>query len=277
MDLSKLATNIEQDNDGIWFSEAHSAISYPEDGNDLCFELEEGSFWFNHRNRCLVEALSRFPPGGLLFDIGGGNGYVSLAIQHAGWPVVLVEPGDKGCRNAQRRGIHHIICSTLEDAGFAAGSMPAAGAFDVVEHTQDDLEFLRMVAGYLRPGGRLYLSVPAFRGLWSQEDESAGHYRRYTTALLRGVLRATGFQIEYLTYFFRILPIPILLLRAIPYRFGIRRSRAEVVNRGTVDHRAPSGRFSAILQNLLNREVAVIRSGSRMAWGSSCLAVARKT
>jgi len=33
--------------DGIWFSKDKGIVSYPKDGNDLCFQLEENSFWFH--------------------------------------------------------------------------------------------------------------------------------------------------------------------------------------------------------------------------------------
>lgn len=276
MNVGEIATNVDQCEDGIWYSRIKSSISYPESGNDTCFELEDTSFWFKHRNRCIVELLNRFPPDGLFFDIGGGNGCVSLAIQNADWPVALLEPGMHGSNNAFRRGIETVVCSTFEDAGFLEGTMPAAGVFDVVEHVPDDLEFLQLLARSLITGGRLYLTVPALGGLWSVEDDDAGHYRRYTCETLRRVVEQAGLKLDYLTYFFTVLPVPIFLMRSLPYRFGARRSAQRVVERSRTEHRPPTGPANAVLQALLNREVMNIRSGRKMAIGSSCLAVARK-
>ena len=42
-----------------------STVSYPTGGNQLYFEIEDGSFWFAHRKECLFRLLRRFPPGGL--------------------------------------------------------------------------------------------------------------------------------------------------------------------------------------------------------------------
>lgn len=275
MNLGDVAANIQPGEEGVWVSRTRSSVSYPERGNDLYFEIEERSFWFRHRNRCLIEAMKRLPPSGTFFDIGGGNGYVSLALQNAGWPVVLVEPGLRGAVHALRRGVAKVVCSTLEDAGFAEGSMAAAGAFDVVEHISDDLGFVRSMAHSLIPQGRLYLTVPAFSGLWSQEDDDAGHYRRYTACTLRRLVEQGGFEVEYLTYFFRFLPLPIWLLRAIPHKLGIRRSEADL-RRITSEHQAPGGPVKFLFDGLLNRELALIRSGRTMAFGGSCLAVARR-
>ena len=275
-DLTEIATNIQPGEGGIWVSRTRSVISYPEGGNDVYFEIEDRSFWFQHRNRSLLEAMNRFPPGGLVFDIGGGNGFVSLALQNAGWPVVLIEPGFRGATHALHRGVRKVICSTLEDAGFTPGCMPAAGAFDVVEHIPDDLGFVRTIGSSLAPNGRFYLTVPAFPGLWSQEDADAGHYRRYTAATLRRLLVKGGFEVEYITYFFRFLPLPILLLRTAPYRLGMRRSKAEMMARTSTEHKAPAGVFGSLFDGLLNRELALIRAGRAMAFGGSCLCVARK-
>jgi SAM-dependent methyltransferase len=274
MDLSKLAMNIQFE-EGIWYARTRSAVSYPEDGNSFCFQLEESSFWFQHRNRCILEILRRFRPGDLFFDIGGGNGFVSAAVQGIGCSVVLIEPGVQGARNARLRGIEHVICSSFEDAGLLPDSMPSAGAFDVLEHVPDDLGFLQSIASRLAPGGRFYLTVPALPILWSRIDQEGGHYRRYTTAALNSLLPKAGLHVEYMTYFFTTLVLPILFLRSIPHRLGIRQSEAEFANQVVTNHQPPS-RFVKSFEKLQGRELATIGSGRTMALGSSCLAVATK-
>ena len=67
---------------GIWYSQnCIGDISYTIQGNNTCFELEDDSFWFQHRNKCLVPIVRKFDQNGYFFDIGGGNGCVSKAIQ----------------------------------------------------------------------------------------------------------------------------------------------------------------------------------------------------
>jgi SAM-dependent methyltransferase len=273
--ISNLSTKVELASDGTWHSRRSAAISYPAESNEFLYQVEDKSFWFSHRNRCIVEALRRYSPQGVLFDIGGGNGYVSAAIQKAGWPVVLLEPGPDGARNARARGIEHVICSTLDEAGLKPASIDAAGAFDVIEHIEDDHGFLRSLAGILRPGGRLYLTVPAFPFLWSQEDIDAGHYRRYTLRTIEAVLRRAGFTVEYATYFFGLLPPAILLQRSLPHRLGIRFGKDSVEQQARAQHGAGQGALGRILAPILDREVQRIHDGKRLPFGSSCLAVAR--
>src|SRR4051794_33846409 len=103
--ISEIAHGLECRSEGFWVSLSASEISYPEQGNDICFSMEESSFWFNHRNDCILAIARSFPPQGTFFDVGGGNGYVARAIQDAGFSAVVVEPGPAGARNAKKRGI----------------------------------------------------------------------------------------------------------------------------------------------------------------------------
>jgi SAM-dependent methyltransferase len=217
--------------DGLWRPAEHeaevAAVSYPEGGHDACFEVEDGSFWFRHRSRCIVAAMRRHPPplGAWLWDIGGGNGVVAAALAAAGQPVVLLEPGLAGARNALRRGLTPVVCGEALSCGLPPGSIAAAGLFDVVEHIADDVGYLRGLHRLLQPGGRLYLTAPAHPALWSQEDIDAGHCRRHTLASMHRLLSAGGYEPIWSSYFFRPLPLPIAILRSLPFRLGLRPRR----------------------------------------------------
>jgi len=268
------ARNLVLDPSGFWVARHDQALSYPEEGNSLCFALEEHSFWFKHRNDVIVSTLQQFPPGGTFFDVGGGNGFVACALEKAGFPTVLIEPGRSGAENAKKRGLRNVICATTDAAGFAPGSMDAIGLFDVVEHIEDDAGFLKSMHKLLRPGGRIYISVPAFQTLWSTEDEFAGHFRRYTRRSLARVLRGAGFEVEYTTCFFWILVLPVFFIRSIPSRLGLRRKpTAESAHN---DHTAAGdGILGKTTGVFWSAERWWFRRGLRFPVGGSCLAVAK--
>ena len=264
--------NLELGPEGYWRSNRAQDISYPSEGNDLCFAVEDGSFWFQHRNRCIVETVRRNPPAGAIFDIGGGNGCVSRALLDAGFDSVVVEPGPSGARNAVARGVPNVICSTLEDAGFPPQSIAAVGLFDVIEHIADDAGFLASLNRYLLPGGKIYLTVPAYQSLWSQEDVLAGHCRRYSLQQLLDVVRSAGFEVNYCSGIFRFLIAPIFLARVLPYRLGWRRQlRPENVK---ADHQPANGLGAALLKRLCASEVAKIQSGRSQQTGATWLLTA---
>jgi hypothetical protein len=60
--------------------------------------------------------------------------------------------------------------------------------------------------------------------LWSQADELAGHSRRYSRTGLTSELARAGFEVRSCGYAFGMLVPAVGILRALPYRFGMRRS-----------------------------------------------------
>lgn len=273
-DISQIATNLALDRSGIWVSRGQSAISYPSEGNDLCFAIEETSFWFRHRNAVITALVRAFSPDQAFFDIGGGNGYVALALQRAGIDTVLLEPGPNGARNGAQRGVKVVVQSTLQDAGFKPASLPACGLFDVLEHIEDDAAFLRNLYDYIQPGGYVFLTVPAFNALWSIDDDHAGHYRRYSTASLAEKLTSAGLSVCYASYFFSLLVPAVFLFRTMPSRLGLRQSVQADVIKG--EHAAPSGMVGKVLDRFLALERDQIARGRRVPAGGSCVAIAQR-
>jgi SAM-dependent methyltransferase len=66
---------------------------------------------------------------------------------------------------------------------------------EVLEHIEDDGAALETVAGLLRRGGHLLLSVPANARWFGPSDHCAGHYRRYERGQLLALVQAAGFEV----------------------------------------------------------------------------------
>ncbi len=245
-------------------------MSYPEDGHRFLASVEETSFWFRHRNLAIQTVVRRSPPEGPIFDLGGGNGLVSRGLLDAGFPVVLVEPGPDGVANALRRELPVVIQATAKAAGFRDGSLPAVGMFDVLEHLEDDTGTLRWLSKTLRPGGLLYLTVPALGWLWSGEDAHLGHHRRYSRRLLASRLEEAGFVVEQASYLFAALVPPIFAVRTVPSRLGLGR-RSERLRR--TEH--SGGGMSGALAPLFAWERRRLADGRGIPVGTSVIATAR--
>lgn len=65
-------------------------------------------------------------------------------------------------------------------------------AFEVLEHIEDDKGALANWVEYVRPGGHVVLSVPAFQSRFGPMDAHAGHFRRYSPAEIADLLTAAG-------------------------------------------------------------------------------------
>ena len=275
LDLTKIFLKIKKSSDGIFYTNSNHSISYPSDGNELCMQVEESSFWFNHRNNIIAETIKNYNLEKVFLDIGGGNGFVSKRLQDDGFKVILIEPGKVGAQNSYSRGIQNVICSTLEETGLKKESIYSVGLFDVIEHIENDRQFLRNVNGYLKDGGYLYITVPSYKFLWSKEDDEAGHFKRYTLSKLKKLLQESGFKSEYSTYIFSLLPIPIFLLRVLPEKIGINlknHGKEKVQN----EHTLKNGILATLTQLLWNFELFMVRKKIRIPFGGSCFVVCKK-
>ncbi|HEY7699241.1 MAG TPA: methyltransferase domain-containing protein [Vicinamibacteria bacterium] len=86
---------------------------------------------------------------------------------------------------------------------------------DVLEHIEDDAEFLRRVVVSAAPGTRFFITVPAFRLLWSKHDLYLGHFRRYRLKELASLCLGAGLELQEKFYFFATIFPAVFALRAL--------------------------------------------------------------
>jgi SAM-dependent methyltransferase len=273
VDLTTIASGLRRVEGGFYASAGAEVVSYPTAANEGCFELEETSFWFLHRNQIVLDAVQSLPPEGMLLDVGGGNGFVSRALEEAGWQVALLEPGPDGVRHARVRGLRTVAQSTWDEAGFLPDTLGGVGLFDVLEHVADGDSFLRTIHAALVRGGRLYLTVPAHPWLWSEADRHAGHFRRYARQSLGEELVGAGFAVERMTHFFSFLVLPILAGRRLG---GALKKPRDLQALARKEHRPEAMLARTIVGSLCRLERDALGRGRCLPVGSSLLAVARK-
>lgn len=271
LSVDRLSQNLIAEK-GIWVSKHKSPVSYPAAGNAECFALEEDSWWFQHRNNSILAIMKRFPPHEFMLDIGGGNGWVARNLINHGIETVLLEPGEFGVKQARKRKIPQIIKSTLEDAELKTGSVPSAGMFDLLEHIRHDREFLKEVHRIIRPDGRLYITVPAHNWLYSHEDVFAGHIRRYSRKTLEQLLQSSGFEPEYISYYFSLLVLPVFFSRVLPYRLKLIKTKAHLTPK---DYVASNRLAHSLVLKTLSPELLLLKNYS-VPIGASLIAVGRK-
>ena len=277
-DISSYSSSLSLKKNRIYYADSSESISYPDDGNDNCFEIEDNSFWFRHRNNCIIEMIKNYPSPirSPIFDVGGGNGFVSKGLLDAGFDVVHVEPGHDGAMNAKKRGITHVICGTTHTAKLKPDTIPAIGVFDVVEHIEDDIEFLNHLWELLIPGGMLYLTVPAYQLLWSNDDIDAGHFRRYNLNNIEKTISSAGFKISYSTYIFIFLPVLVFLCRTLRFRLKLyNRSKKNNVRRKN-NHILPTGISGKLINSILSWELKRMKRNEKIYFGGSCMVAAQK-
>lgn len=214
----------------VWVSgSSPPETAYDDEMSAAVAEVAEGSWWFQLRNRLLVDLIGRQGRPAAIWEVGSGTGAVSLALSKAGLVTVAVEPSRVGAEQAAIRG-QTSINETLEELGLPASCLPGIGLFDVIEHLERPEELLIECRRVLASGSPIFLTVPAYKFLWNDADVHDRHFRRYRPKEVARLLTTCGFEVTSCGSRMASLVPPMFVVRTLPYRLGIRRS-VEAVTR----------------------------------------------
>lgn len=142
---------------------------------------------------------------GRVVEVGAGVGTFAeyLLRAPAVAELVLVEPADNNFPVLRERfaGVPRVrTVHGYLDQLEAATAADALVAVNVMEHVEDDRAFLEHAGRVLRPGGHLFLFVPAVPQIYGSLDAAFEHFRRYTRRGLDARLRGAGFEVLDLRY-----------------------------------------------------------------------------
>jgi 16S rRNA G966 N2-methylase RsmD len=71
---------------------------------------------------------------------------------------------------------------------------------NVFEHIEDDLKELKMIKKNIQKGGHVIIFVPALQSLFSDFDESIGHFRRYSRRTVTELAENAGLEVVKTMY-----------------------------------------------------------------------------
>jgi SAM-dependent methyltransferase len=175
--------------------------------------LEDRLWWVQGRKAIIREHLkraTRYGPITKIVDVGCGSGGNLDVLSEFG-KVVGVEPSESLARMARDRGLATKI---LQEDASGLDPMPHTDLFtmfDVLEHIEDDVGFLRQLRAKGGPRHQILVSVPAFQFLYSAHDRMLHHYRRYSTKTLGDALEGAGYKTNRTSYFmFFLFPLALL-------------------------------------------------------------------
>lgn len=232
---------------------------------------ESGYFWFESRNELLCWALAKyFAPMRNILEIGCGTGFVLTGIGQR-FPDVRLSASE-----ALRNGLVYAA-KRLPGAGLFqmdARNIPffeefdVIGAFDVLEHIEEDCTVLEQMYAAVKPGGGIMLTVPQHPALWSGIDEYSYHKRRYTREELTRKVCQAGFRTIRTTSF-----VTILLPALVASRYRRRRYTEDFDL--DAEFRI-SARVNKLLTGALSVERGLIRMGISLPAGGSLLLIAQR-
>ncbi|MCP3916725.1 MAG: methyltransferase domain-containing protein [bacterium] len=196
-------------------------------------ELEAEHWWFRGRRAvcmALIEDVLAGTDAPRILDVGAGSGgfLAPLArlgtVTHTEWdPAMLAACRERGFARGVRAG--------GEALPFADASFDLVTLFDVLEHIERDAAALAEVSRVLRPGGHVFVHVPAHPWLYAENDRVSGHHRRYARPALRKLFTGAGFELGHDTHtnvaLFGVIAPLVLGLKAVE-RVGLARGHTNL-------------------------------------------------
>jgi SAM-dependent methyltransferase len=182
---------------------------------EAMYRLEDHLWWYTGMRRITAAALDSTQSGALtgqpgsagrragwrILDAGCGTGGNLAWLSRFGrvWGVDLSSLATAYCR---RRGLGTVARGSVTRLPFPDASFDLVTSFDVIYHlgVADDVAALAEMRRVLRPGGTLFVRVPALEGLRSVHDAAVHTRQRYTTGELKAKVARAGLVVERASY-----------------------------------------------------------------------------
>lgn len=223
-------------------------------------DLEDNLWWFRVRREIVVDIIQNINNHNTfnLIDIGCGNGHLLKDASRYVKSAVGIEKF-----NYSKPKFNNILNIDIFDNNFNNNSFDIITFLDVMEHIENENDFLQEVKRLIKPDGTIIITVPAYQCLFSNSDVFYGHYRRYNAKRLKKVLEYNGLEIEKLSYMnFFLFPL-----------FALVRIIDKVFNRKKFEY-GDSKLTNSILYNIFHIEKYLLKKVD-LPFGSSLLAICK--
>ncbi len=232
--------------------------------------LEKYYWWFVGRRRIIDRVLKKnFSSRALkILDWGCGPGGNFNFLSKYG-QVTGVDASEEAIRDCEDKGIRNVVRARDMNEFKSGTQFDLVTNFDVLEHVQEDEQFLLDLKNFLIPGGYALVTVPAYKFLWSGLDDVVGHKRRYTKEEICGKFSRSGYKVVMASYFIFFLSPAFILVRIFQ---KMMKTNIKNLNQSVIE--LPKF-INQILIWILNLESLIIPRFS-LPFGTSIIVLAKK-
>lgn len=229
--------------------------------------LQKDHWWFAARRTILSAEIGRLPlprPAQIL-EAGCGPGG-NLAMLRQFGEVAAIEPDDDSRAYAAAQSGVDVRSGLLpEQAPDFGRAFDLVACFDVIEHVPDDAGAVKRLGAYLKPGGFMITTVPAYGWMWSDHDAAHHHLRRYDLGAYRRLFEQAGLTVRRASHFNTLLFPPIAAVRLA--KNALRRSGG--------DEGMPPPGLNSLLKAVFGLERGLLAAGD-LPFGVSILLIAQR-
>lgn len=139
-------------------------------------------------NEAVMDMIKSFdPPVKTFVEVGCGAGDLSRRLCENGYHGAGIDFSERAIEQAKKnlalfieRGQYQLFTGDIMDPKNRPEKKFDLGiSMMVMEHVEDDKQFISNIASVVKPGGQVMVGVPGRRDRWGIEDETVGHLRRY--------------------------------------------------------------------------------------------------
>jgi SAM-dependent methyltransferase len=241
---------------------------------EVMYRAESDHWWYRGLRMILFGQTGLARPASRpwrILDAGCGTGGTLAALaQHGG--ARGFDYAAAAMHFCRERGLRNVAQASILAIPFPAETFDLVFSADVLSAVGDgpDLQGLREIYRVLKPGGRLFVNLPAYPLLHSEHDAAAGVIHRYTGAELRRKLQATGFRVRRLSHW-NLFLFPIVLAVRLARRQGATLADTEARS----DIKVPPRPINEALAAIIRLESFLLRYVD-LPIGSSVIALAQK-
>ncbi|HET9495710.1 MAG TPA: methyltransferase domain-containing protein [Chloroflexia bacterium] len=242
----------------------------------IMYEAEDTHWWYRGMRGSMFALLRLHADHKrelTILDAGCGTGGTLNALRKAKYsrlegfdlnPIAL--------EFCHKRGLDHVRLGSITDIPYPDDTFDIVISCDVVTDAGTDNEgaALRELYRVLRPGGRLFLNLPAFAFLRSEHDRATDVARRVTRREITARLEGAGFVVKRASYWNMFL-FPVV----VAVRLLRREAEDEKEDPARSDIVLPSGPVNTVLSALVRFEAKLMRYVN-LPFGSSVVTLAAK-
>lgn len=169
---------------------------------NFMYNMENTHWWFVSKRKLVNHLLGGFNRNSsLILDVGCGTGSNIMFLRKFG-KCFGIDVSDKALTFCKKNGLKTILQCDAERISFKKQSFEVITCLDLLEHADNIFNVLNEFKRIIKDEGKIIITVPAIRLLWSQHDDALCHMRRFGKKEFIDIITESNFKIDKIGYFF---------------------------------------------------------------------------